>query len=120
MRLTGRIFPLRVPSRDGRIITDVRIGLDGIPLYLEGERAVGHLHEIIIDHTSIFGVFALVDQDVINTWQPGRLHFQAEVDQVEGAEREVGCTMVRLGGRLRRVVLGANPAFEGTEAYLET
>lgn len=119
MRLTGRVFPLNVASKDGRIITDVRIGLDDIALYLEGERPVGYLHQIVVDSESVSGVFALTDRRVIDTWQPGRLHFQAEMDQIEEAEREVGCTLVRLGGRLRRVVLGTNPAFEGTEAHLD-
>lgn len=119
MRLTGRVFPLNVASKDGRIITDVRIGLDDIALYLEGERPVGYLHQIVLDSQSVFGVFALTDRRVIETWEPGRLHFKAEMDQVEEAEREPGCALVRLGGRLRRVVLGTNPAFEGVEAYLD-
>lgn len=118
MRLTGRVFPLRTPSRDGRIITEVRIDTMPIPLYSEQGFAIGSLHELVVNHESVDGVFDLLDQPMIVNWRPGRLFFQAEMDTLEERHETPGCSMVSLSGRLRRVRLGTNPAFEGTEAYL--
>lgn len=119
MIVSGLLLPLGRPTLDGRIVTDLTVetGAD-FPVYLGRIAPVGHVFDVRHEGSEVFIRAAITMPDLVNqaTWP---LYFEAALDRVVEAEREAGCPMVRMGGRLRRVVLGRTPAFEGTEVHIQ-
>lgn len=111
------LLPLGQPSLDGRIVTDltVEMGQD-IPLYLGRLVPVGHLLNVSLVESKVL-VRALVTMP--DQMPRGRqLAFKADLDRIEWETVAPGCWTTRMRGRLRRVVLGFDPAFPGTEARI--
>lgn len=106
------VFPFAEATDDGRLVVEVEIDLTRgpIPLYYEG-RAVGSIDRVYPSDEEVNVEGTILDLALIEDWKDGALSFQGELDQVEV---ENGYD---ISGRLRRVVLGTDPAFDGTTVY---
>lgn len=112
MEVYGVVFPFEEATEDGRLVIEVEIDLTRgpIPLYYE-QRAVGSIDRVFCSEEDVNVEGTILDADLINSWKDGVLSFQGELDKVE-VENGYDTS-----GRLRRVVLGTDPAFDGTRVY---
>lgn len=106
------LFPFDEATEDGRVVASVEVdlGRGPIPLYYE-QRPVGSIDRVFAWEEGVNAEGTILDLALVESWQDGALSFQGELDQVQV---ENGFD---LSGRLRRVVLGTDPAFDGTTVY---
>jgi hypothetical protein len=111
------LLPLGQPSLDGRIVTNltVEMGQD-IPLYLGRLIPVGHLLNVNLTESKVL-VRALVTMPD-QMPRDRQLSFKADLDRIQWDTPAPGCWTTPMRGRLRRVVLGFDPAFTGTEVRI--
>jgi hypothetical protein len=115
--VTGTLLPLGQPSLDGRIVTDLTIEMGrDIPLYLGRMVPVGHLLDVRLEQSRVL-VQAIVTLPE-RMPRDRQLAFKADLDQIEHDPQVPGCWATRMRGRLRRVVLGLDPAFTGTQVTI--